>query len=164
MIFTMQWRQYKRLRAVLIFCRVLLGVMWLISAFFKFADLDWFTKAVRNYQLPPFDLPPYDVFIAYGVPTFELIAGSCLVLSLCIRAALLLSGSLFCVFLIPIVHAWRLGYAISCGCIGGYSGEIHYPIHVGGLVLGVVFVCVLFLNEKPCSIKATCGEVKEVGE
>jgi len=142
-----KWCECSTLRKVILLCRVALGVMWVVSAVFKFYDLAWFTQAVRNYKFPPFDLPPYDYGLAYGLPVLEVLVGGCLIISFRKVGALVISGLLLVTFLAPILHAWKWGYDISCGCVGVHSGDINYPVHVAALLIGVIFIIGLIAFE-----------------
>jgi uncharacterized membrane protein YphA (DoxX/SURF4 family) len=97
--------------------RVSLGVWFVYSGGLKIfaSGLDRFTRDVANYQLVK---APWDAVAAYTVPWLELIAGTCLMLGILRRGAILTIAGLVVVFSISIGWAWSKGLDISCGCHG----------------------------------------------
>ena len=104
--------------------RILLGLWFVHSGGMKIfgSGLDRFTRDVANYQLVT---APWDVAAAYSVPWLELIAGTCLMLGILRRGAILTIAGLVGVFAVSIGWAWNKGLDISCGCLGG-DAPIHY--------------------------------------
>lgn len=105
----------KRLALVL---SVLLGGWFVYSGGVKIFDsgLDRFTRDVANYRLVK---APLDAVAAYTVPWLELIAGTCLVLGILRRGAILTIAGLVVVFAVSVAWAWAHKLDISCGCHGG---------------------------------------------
>jgi uncharacterized membrane protein YphA (DoxX/SURF4 family) len=111
-------------QVVAIAVRVLLGAWFVYSGAVKVfvSGLDRFTLDISNYRLVA---EPLDAVAAYTVPWFEIVAGSCLVLGLLRKGAILTLAGLVVVFAICIGWAWAHGLNIRCGCHGG-QGPIHY--------------------------------------
>lgn len=98
--------------------RVLLGAWFLYSGGEKVfgSGLSEFTRAVANYRLVA---APWDAWVAYTLPWFEIVAGLCLVLGFWRKGALLVIAGLVAVFAIGVGYAWSQGLNIACGCRGG---------------------------------------------
>ena len=94
--------------------RILLGLWFVHSGGMKIfgSGLDRFTRDVANYQLVT---APWDAVAAYSVPWLELIAGTCLMLGILRRGAILTIAGLVGVFAVSIGWAWSKGLDISCG-------------------------------------------------
>ena len=97
---------------------VLLGAWFAYSGGLKIfgTGLDRFTRDISNYQLVK---APWDAVAAYTVPWLELVAGSCLMLGVMRRGAILTIAGLVMMFAVSIGWAWSQGLDISCGCHGG---------------------------------------------
>lgn len=137
---------------IIVFLRIGLGLMWIVSAGLKLMDLDVFTRDVRNYKFPLVDVAPGDVIVGYGLPWLELIVGVLLVIGIWVKPNYLISAGMFVMFLIGIGYAKYHGLKINCGCFG--AGEDPITVwHFVGLGLGLLGVVALFLiKEKPAEL------------
>lgn len=108
----------KIFHAVAMVLRVLLGCLFAYRGGLKIfgTGLDRFTRDVANYRLVG---PPFDAIAAYSVPWLELVAGTCLMLGILRRGALLTVFGLVIVFCVSIGWAWAHNLDITCGCSGG---------------------------------------------
>lgn len=119
--------------------RLVLGAVWIWSAYSKLASPRTFLQAVRAYDATPEWLSEA---IAYGLPVVELALGVLLVLGVAVRLAAAISALLPVVFLIGLVQAAARGLQLECGCFGGggtTNGATTYTVDilrdVGVLVL-----------------------------
>ena len=107
-----------RIEIATLILRVVLGCWFVYSGGVKIfgSGLDRFTTDISNYRMVG---PPIDALIAYSLPWAELFAGTCLMLGLLRKGAILVLGGLVIVFCIAIGWAWAHGLDIRCGCHGG---------------------------------------------
>jgi protein-disulfide isomerase len=96
--------------------RIVLAVVWGLSAASKIKDPRRFVQAVRAYDATPEWLSKA---IGYGMPILELSLAVLLLIGLITRYAAAASVLLFVVFIVGIVQASARGIKIECGCFGG---------------------------------------------
>ncbi len=124
--------------------RLVLGVVWIWAAASKLSSPRTFLLAVRAYDATPEWLSKA---IAYGLPVLEMALGVLLLVGLVTRAAAVVSGVLFLVFLVGIIQASARGLQLECGCFGGggtTQGGTSYTLDIlrdiGLLILSVFLV------------------------
>jgi uncharacterized membrane protein YphA (DoxX/SURF4 family) len=100
--------------------RLLLGGVIVVAGLLKVAQPETSARAVRAYQLLPFDLAGY---VGYALPVLEIAVGVLLVLGLFTRVSAIVGGLLMVAFTIGIASAWARGLSIDCGCFG-HGGTI----------------------------------------
>jgi len=93
--------------------RVGLGLLFLWVSLPKLTQPFDFLASVYDYELVG---PQLGVAIAFALPWIELILGTCLVLGLMDRGALVLSIFLFGIFLLARWMAFSQNLPIPCGC------------------------------------------------
>jgi len=96
--------------------RLILGVALVAAGGLKVTSLADAARAVRAYQILPYDFAGY---VGYGLPVVEILLGLLLVAGLLTRAAAVVGGLLMVAFTIGIASAWARGLSIDCGCFGG---------------------------------------------
>ncbi len=96
-----------------LFLRLILGVIFLISAALKFSSPIDFAEAILNYQVFGFVLSHLGAII---VPTVEAIVGMLLLTGFWLKEALILTVSLYLVFDVMIFQAFLRGLDVACGC------------------------------------------------
>lgn len=96
--------------------RLILGGVLLVAGARKAADPTAAGRAVRAYQLLP-----YDVTGVMGnmVPLLEIAAGVLLIVGLFSRISAAFASLLMSAFITGIGSAWARGLTIECGCFGG---------------------------------------------
>lgn len=97
-----------------------LGFVLVRSALAHLADPYFFLSSVYDYQLTGVQIGEA---VALLLPHMELAVGSCLVLGVWRRAAVLVAAAMFITFLALQVSAWSRGLSISCGCFGASGSE-----------------------------------------
>lgn len=138
---------HRKADIVALIARVLLGTWFVYSGGMKVfvSGLDRFTFDVANYKLVA---APWDAVVAYSIPWVELIAGTCLMLGILRKGALISIFGLVVSFTIAVGWAWSKGLDISCGCHGGDT-----PIHYWGKAIEFagyyVLLAWLWWMEKP---------------
>jgi uncharacterized membrane protein YphA (DoxX/SURF4 family) len=95
--------------------RLVLGAVMLLAGVLKVAQPEVSARAVRAYQLLPYDVAGA---VGYALPIVEFAIGLLLVLGLFTRVAALVSGLLLVAFIMGIASAWARGLSIDCGCFG----------------------------------------------
>ena len=100
--------------------RLILGILFIYSAFTKLTDLEYFSKSLYNYRL----LPEGSLnFFALIIPWLELIIGILLIAGIYVRENALLGTVLMTVFIAAIAIAIGRGLDIECGCFGTKDGS-----------------------------------------
>jgi len=115
--------------------RVTLGSIFIWAGCAKLIDLPSFVASVSHFQIPPFHTKPWDMWLGYTLPAFEVISGSCLILGLLYRGALLSITVMSIAFLIAIYSAHSRGLNIECGCLGSALSFGSYGIHITVLAI-----------------------------
>lgn len=120
------WRDWLLLAA-----RLVTGVVWLVAGGAKLTELDQSARAVRAYELLPWQVADA---VGHVLPAVEVVVGAALVVGVLTRVAGVMSALLFVAFIVGIASAWARGLTIDCGCFGGggydpdaaskYPGEI----------------------------------------
>lgn len=130
--------------------RLVLGAVLIVAGALKVGHPQTSARAVRAYELLPFDLAGY---LGYGLPVLELAVGALLVLGLFTRVSAVIGAVLMVLFLIGIISAWARGLSIDCGCFG-HGGTIaasqtQYPQEVARDV--GLLACAVWLVLRPAS-------------
>ena len=114
--------------------RLALGCMFLISSLPKIRQPYDFLGEVYGYELVG---PKLGMFVAMILPWAELLVGICLLGSIFIGGALLVSIAMGAMFTFVISWAIYHDLGISCGCFGGGSSQIGYST----LLRAVLILC-----------------------
>jgi len=93
--------------------RVVLGSVFIYSAWSKIADPPGFSEMIWNYQLLP---GPLVNPLAIVLPWLELLAGIALVSGLLRKGGALLIGTMLVVFIAALAADLARGIAVDCGC------------------------------------------------
>ncbi len=130
------------------FARLVLGAVLVVAGALKVFQPAVSARAVRAYQLLPYDLAGV---IGYALPIVEVLVGVLLVIGLFTRVSAVVGGLLMLAFVIGIGSAWARGLSIDCGCFGGggtiAASQTTYPWEIArdaGLLL-----CALWLVGRP---------------
>ncbi len=138
----------QRVSGLVIALRVILGGLFVWAGVLKLMSLDEFVQKVGYFEIWPFDHKPWDMWLGYTLPGFEVIAGSCLILGILYRGALVSITVLSLGFLVAIYSVYVRGLNIECGCFGKALKFGNYYIHMA--VLGVMVLMCLVLIYKEC--------------
>lgn len=106
-------RQILQNTYVVLFARVVLGVLFIVASVNKVSDPNAFAASIDSYKLL---LHNASLVAATVLPWMELICGVLLVLGVFHRGAGLLLFGLLVVFTVAVVSALVRGLDISCGC------------------------------------------------
>ncbi len=101
--------------------RVGLGCMFIYSSLPKIRQPYDFLSSIYNYELVG---PKLGMLAAMVIPWAELLVGICLVGSIFISGALLMSIALGAMFSFVLGSALQKGLDISCGCFGSSENEV----------------------------------------
>lgn len=105
-----------------IFCRVLLGIIFIQFALSKIMRPAVFALNVVEYQM----MPAWGVNLwALILPWAELVAGLFLILGIRTRTAAIFIGGMNIIFIVGLVNAIWNQYPINCGCVG----EVGEPVN-----------------------------------
>lgn len=112
--------------------RLALGCMFLIGAFPKIRQPYDFLGDVYEYELVG---PKMGMLVAMTLPWAELLVGICLLGSIFVGGALLLSAGMGMMFTFVLSWALYHGLDISCGCFGAGSHQIGVSTLVRAIVI-----------------------------
>ncbi len=129
----MRWFQHP---AFAIFCRLALGVVFIISALGKLLDPQDFAHAVAALRILP--IQTVNLF-AMVLPWVEMICGALLIVNRRVPAAALILAALNVVFIAVIISAMARGLDIDCGCFSLLSKQ------KAGLSIWLIARDILFL-------------------
>jgi len=117
--------------AIGVLTRLILGVVLIWAGATKVTSPALSARAVRAYQILPYDLAGY---VGYALPVVEVLVGLLLVIGLFTRASAVVGGLLMVAFIIGISSAWARGLSIDCGCFGGggtiAAAQTQYPLEI----------------------------------
>ncbi|HIA94987.1 MAG TPA: DoxX family membrane protein [Candidatus Marinimicrobia bacterium] len=105
---------------LIVFIRVLLGVIFIYASYDKILDPGKFARDIANYHIIPFGL---ENLIAIILPWLELFIGIGLIAGLMVDGSSMISGGLMTIFILFILQATLRGFNIECGC-GLKEGEM----------------------------------------
>ncbi len=103
-----------------LFCRLALGVVFVVSALGKLLDPQDFAHAAAAFRILP--VQTVNLF-AMVLPWVEMICGALLIFNRKVPAAALILASLNAVFIVAIVSAMARGLDIDCGCFSLLSKQ-----------------------------------------
>jgi putative oxidoreductase len=131
----------KALRVAAIAIRVVLGAIFIYSAYAKLKD-PWalFAMSIDSYNLLPLK---WVEFVARTLPWFELFLGMWLITGTFSRLSTVFSSLLLMVFFALMIRAKMKGQEINCGCFGpGEPISWKTMLRDGSMVAGAIFVTV----------------------
>lgn len=133
--------------------RVILGALFIWAGTMKILGLDSFVESVGYFKIAPFDAAPWDMWLGYMLPVFEVIAGVALILGILLKGAmvsvLLMSGA----FLIAVVSAHLRGLNYECGCFGKALSFTNFYVHLGVLIAMTLMALTLcYLETRKASL------------
>ena len=105
---------------LIVFIRVLLGVIFIYASYDKILDPGKFARDIANYHIIPLGL---ENLIAIILPWLELFIGIGLIAGLMVDGSSMISGGLMTIFILFILQATLRGFNIECGC-GLKEGEM----------------------------------------
>ena len=125
--------------------RVLLGAPFVLASLAKIAHPQLFASAVSAYQIVPLRAVP---LISIVLPWLELLCGLGLILGFLTRSCALWLVVLSGLFGLAVSQAMWRGLDISCGCFGGFGGDL---LGVGHILLNSVlaFTAAFILKKGP---------------
>lgn len=123
--------------------RIILGIVFLYSAYSKLKNPLVFSESIYNYQILGMGL---SAWAAVLVPVLEGIVGVGLITGLWLRESLILTAALYMVFDLMILQAMIRGLDIDCGCFSpGDSGPIDiYKIMQNVILTAMAFWALVF--------------------
>ncbi|MGJ8655662.1 MAG: DoxX family protein [Akkermansiaceae bacterium] len=127
--------------------RVVLGAIFMWAGTMKVLDLDWFVETVGYFEISPFNAAPWDMWLGYMLPVFEILVGAALILGILLRGAMLSVLVLTVGFLVAVISAEMRGLNIECGCFGKALSFENYFVHIAVLVVMALMALVLVILE-----------------
>lgn len=134
--------------------RILLGLLFIYSGFFKIIDLENFSRIMFQYDIAPEVLVPYGtIFFSF----LEFILGILLLFGYKIRAAGLMSVFLMLFFIVIIsINIYR-GNKFDCGCFElsrfGISEEIGSSVIIRDVIFAVLSYIVIRAKKQLLSVE-----------
>ncbi len=127
--------------------RVILGAVFIWAGTMKLLDIDSFVESVGHFKLAPFDEAPWDMWLGYMLPAFEVLVGSALVLGILLKGAMLSTLVMSLSFLIAVIMANSRGLNYECGCFGKALSFKNTSFHISILSLMVIMAMILIILE-----------------
>jgi uncharacterized membrane protein YphA (DoxX/SURF4 family) len=128
--------------------RLVLGGVILAAGLLKIGHPETSARAVRAYQLLPYDLAGS---VGYALPIVEVAVGVLLIAGLFTRVAAVVAGLLMLAFIIGIGSAWARGLSIDCGCFGNggtiAASQTQYPWEIARDI--GLLACAVWLTVRP---------------
>ena len=109
---------------IVVFARVILGAVFLISGLAKISDPGRFILTLREFRLFPEVIVP---FTAVWLPWLELLLGLCVLVGLLHRTSSLMLACLNAGFLAAILSVIIRGIEVDCGCFGMLADMLGLP-------------------------------------
>lgn len=127
--------------------RVILGALFIWAGMMKVLDVDSFVETVGYFKITPFDAAPWDMWLGYTLPLFEVLAGVGLILGILLKGAILSVFLLSAGFLGAVISANARGLNIECGCFGKALSFTNYHTHISVLVIMSAMAVALIILE-----------------
>ena len=127
-----------------LFCRLLLGAVFVWAGAVKALDVTAFAGQVAAYQLLPY---AWNYAVAAALPYVELLAGALLLFNLRVRPAALLLALLNSVFILILASVLVRGLSIDCGCFGPDAGTT--PLQALGRDLILLALAIAVYRQQP---------------
>ncbi len=138
---------YKSKGITQITLRVVLGAVFIWAGTMKVLDLNSFVETVGYFRISPFDEAPWDMWLGYMLPVFEILVGSALILGLMLRGAMASVLLLTVGFLVAVMAAHFRGLNIECGCFGKALSFTNYYWHITVLIVMTLMAVILVIQE-----------------
>lgn len=110
--------------------RAVLGGAFIWAGIAKLLDIDELVRTIGNFTIEPFNEAPYDMWLGYTLPALEVIIGTCLILGVLYRGALISYAALTVSFTVAIAYVANKGIDIKCGCFGKAFSFDNYTVHL----------------------------------
>ena len=142
--------------------RILLGLMFIFSGYFKAADQDSFLRILKLYNILPESILPISVII---MPFMELTLGIFLILGYKIRASSLISMVLMVIFLMFLLINIYRGESFDCGCFKfekfglGIDEKIGFKAVIRNIILFVLFAIIFRAKKHKLSLDNTIWKI-----
>ncbi|HIG82807.1 MAG TPA: DoxX family membrane protein [Verrucomicrobia bacterium] len=120
-----------RLDPIDLLFRIILGGIFIYSGIYKISDPQGLELVIRNYKILT---DPFIALAAITLPPFEIILGTCLLLKLFFKGAVLMCVGLLTAFIITLSSLIFRGIDIECGCLG-LRTTIQMQIFIDSLLL-----------------------------
>ena len=122
--------------------RLLLSALFAWAALEKFSDPQAFAADIANYRVVA---EPLTRWLAVGLPAFELVLATGLLLPQLYRGSALLTGTTLWVFAIAMAQAKARGIDLDCGCFGSDTAvTVGADTIIRNLVLGGIGLWLAF--------------------
>jgi len=123
-------------RTILILLRIVLGFVFIFSAFTKFLSIDTFELYIYSLNFTGFDM---SALMARLIISFELCIGLLLIINIYFRA--IFKVSLITLFVFLVFLLFRITYAENCNCFG----ELIALNPLESLIKNIIFMLLLWL-------------------
>jgi uncharacterized membrane protein YphA (DoxX/SURF4 family) len=127
--------------------RVVLGALFIWAGTMKVLDVSSFVETVGYFKIAPFDAAPWDMWLGYMLPVFEIIVGAALILGVLLKGAMVSVLVLTAGFLAAVISAHARGLNIECGCFGKALSFDNYYTHIAVLIVMTGMAVVLCFLE-----------------
>lgn len=129
-------------RGLILFCRIVLGGLFIYAGLVKIVDPLSFAGNIFNYRLVGRSL---SFIAAVYLPWLEVLAGSFLVSGLLRRASAGIISALLTFFIILTLVTMARGIDVDCGCFGALSRKTGWGVVVEDGLMLLMALRVLFV-------------------
>ena len=132
---------FRNNKYLIVSCRLILGAVFIYASYSKIIDPSKFSSAIDLYKATPVSI---NNLVALIVPWVELLIGFGLILNRSIKGSIIISISLFILFIAFLSQAYYRGFTLDCGCFGGADklsdAELRFKM-LRQIILDIIFLC-----------------------
>ncbi|MCE5304226.1 MAG: MauE/DoxX family redox-associated membrane protein [Chloroherpetonaceae bacterium] len=136
---------------VLLICRIIVGLMFIVVGVGKIANPEEFAKEIANYQILPYLFVNITAII---IPWIELFTGILLLLGVQTKSSSIVIAVMTVVFTIAVIIAIAKGLNIECGCYSNIaSQQVGLPKVLENIGLLILTFIIILSDNKKFSLK-----------
>ena len=132
---------FRNNKYLIVGCRLILGAVFIYASYSKIIDPSKFSSTIDLYRATPISI---NNLVALIVPWLELLIGLGLILNRNIKGSIVMSISLFILFIALLSQAYYRGFTLDCGCFGGVDRlsdtELRFKM-LRQIILDIIFLC-----------------------
>ena len=103
-------------------CRLIVGLVFIVSSYHKIIDPIMFAKNIHNYNVTIGYLEYFENIVALVLPMLELVIGILLIFGVWVKASNDIIILLLLFFMVLLAQAYMRGVNVHCGCFSAGSG------------------------------------------
>jgi len=132
---------FRNNKYLIVGCRLILGTVFIYASYSKIIDPSKFSSTIDLYKATPISI---NNLVALIVPWVELLIGFGLILNRSIKGSIIISISLFILFIVLLSQAYYRGFTLDCGCFGAADklsdADLRFKM-LRQIILDIIFLC-----------------------